>query len=241
MLIVRFIYPPLTNYGAVLGEGSWEFRDKALARLPNEVAGSLQERECRRETYFEGLVLQSDGTFLLVYRTVPEESSPIQGANIEPKLAHQILVWNDAAVRNSPVTHEEERAERVLFTSKNGLPPDEDFSSLYGIPVVSRMWWTLQEQKREHYKIVSLHFQRNGTFALTYRVSRCNGHAWSKYDTCRISIEADGAFALLDWFASKQRVAERADAVARALREAQLDDASIAKKRALLLKEKGLA
>ena len=200
---VSLVKPPLSNYGQVLGEGSWKFHGDALAQLPEEVAGSLQDRMFRQETYFKGLVLRSDGALLLVYRGVTEESAPLHGAEIEARLAHHILVWNDAVGRNTPVTHEEELAERVLFKSDDGLWPDEDFFSLYGIPGALRAWRTFLESER--YKIASLQFEWNGTFTLTYRLSRCSEHAWSKYYTYPISVEAAGVFSLLDWFAAAEK------------------------------------
>ncbi len=90
------ISPPLSSYGRVLCEGRREFQDEMLAALPENVAGSLNERMFRLTTFFVGLVLRSDGGFLLAYQR--EGELDLLCVRIEPQLAHQILVWHDKEV-----------------------------------------------------------------------------------------------------------------------------------------------
>lgn len=87
---------PFSSYGRVLCEGLREFQDKMLAALPENIAGSLNERMFRLTTFFVGLILRSDGTFFLVYQREADLAS--LGAKVEPQLAHQILVWHDKEV-----------------------------------------------------------------------------------------------------------------------------------------------
>ncbi len=120
--------------------------------------------------------------------------------------------------------------ERVLCESKDGLEPDEDFWRLGFLPP-GKLYWP--SAAPAHHRIKALTVRRDGRFMLVFSTSWNDGYVWSKYETGSMEVAPEVVEALKSWFADAQKAAD----IVRVLKDAELDDASVARKSEEVLKE----